>query len=119
MRSDMPEIEDLKNEVVSGVDSDLDAWESFYNKFKGDFGKIGGYEKRIEELELELINRDKFLKGKLEREKGNLLLYTAAFIVASLLFIQLISNVLDVWLYFFSGLLIGLGAFSLIYLWTR
>jgi hypothetical protein len=120
----MPEIEDIKNEVMSGVDSDLDAWGSFYEKFKGDYGKIAGYEKKIEELEKELINRDAFLKGKLEREKGTLLLYTVAFILASFLFIQHITNSLDVWfearlIYFLSGLLIGLGAFSLIYMWKR
>ncbi len=115
----MAELDEIKKEVFSDVETELDAWESFYRKFKQDYARIAEYENRIAGLEEELKNRDRLLKGRWQRERGSLLLLTSAFIVASLFAVLLISSSKNVWPYFFAGLLIGLGAFSLIYLWTR
>jgi lipopolysaccharide export LptBFGC system permease protein LptF len=115
----MPEVEELKEEIIATVDSDLDAWETFYKKYKEDYAKITRYQKKIEKLEEEIKYRDNVLKKKFEKEKGVLLLVTAVFIVISALFLQLISRSVNVWLYFIGGFMIGLGAFSLLYLYTR
>lgn len=115
----MAEVEEIKDEVIATVESELDAWESFYRKFKKDYAKISEYEKRIRELEEELEKRDSLVKKKLEKERGSLLVLTGGFIAASLLFIQLISASLNVWLYLLAGMLIGLGGSALLYLWTR
>jgi hypothetical protein len=115
----MPLVEDIKEEVLSKVDSDLDAWESFYKKYKADYGKIEEYQRRIKSLEEEVKNRDEHLRQKLRKERGTLLAISASFIIASALLLQIISTSLNVWLYFLGGLLIGLGSFALLYLWTR
>lgn len=115
----MPEVDEIKDEVMATVESELDAWESFYKKFREDYSRIAEYEKKIDKLQEEIQRRDSLLKRKLEREKGPLFAFTGAFVVVSAVFIKLISGSLNVWLYFFGGLLIGLGAFSLLYLWTR
>ena|SRR3990172_1194937 len=115
----MPEVDELKDEVVAAVDSELDAWDSFYKTYKEDYGRITEYEKKIERLQEEIERMDKSVVQKLEREKGTLIFATIGFIMVSGLFIKLLSNSLNVWLYFFGGFMIGLGAFSLLYLWTR
>lgn len=115
----MPEVDEIKDEVVAAVDSELDAWDSFYETYKEDYGRITEYEKKIERLQEEIKRRDKSIVQKLEREKGTLFFATIGFFLASGLFITLLTNSLNVWLYFFGGFMIGLGVFSLLYLWTR
>ncbi len=115
----MPSLNEIKDELMADVEADVDAWESFYQRYKEDYAKITLYEKKVERLEGELNDRESLVKRKLEKERGTLLIATAAFIGAAALFLQIISASLNVWLYFFAGLLIGLGAFSLIHLWTR
>jgi hypothetical protein len=115
----MVEAEEIKDELIANVESELDAWEGFYKKFKKDYEKIGDYEKKIANLQDEIEKRDSLVKRKLERERGSLLLITAVFIIITVVFMELVSNSLNVWLYFFSGVLIGLGGFLLLYLWTR
>ncbi|HDH28643.1 MAG TPA: hypothetical protein ENH13_05880 [Euryarchaeota archaeon] len=115
----MPDLNEIKDELMADVEADVDAWESFYKHYKGDYAKIALYEKKIERLESELKDRDSLVKRKLEKEKGTLIISTMAFIVVAAFFLQTIMTTLNVWLYFFAGLLIGLGAFSLIHLWTR
>jgi len=115
----MPDLNEIKDELMADVEADVDAWESFYKRYKVDYAKIAEYEKKIEGLEEKLRDRDSVVKHKLEREKGTLFIATAAFIIVAAFFLQIISATLNVWLYFFAGLLIGLGGFSLIHLWTR
>jgi hypothetical protein len=118
-KSKMPELDEIKDELMADVEADVDAWESFYQRYKEDYAKIAEYEKQIQRLKEELKDRDSLVKRKLEKEKGTLLIATAAFVLGAAFFLQIISTTLDVWLYFLGGLLIGLGGFSLIYLWTR
>ncbi len=118
-KSKMPELDEIKDELMATVESDVDAWETFYQRYKQDYAKIAGYERKIERLQEQLKDRDSLVKRKLERERGTLLFATVAFIVVAAFFLQIISTTLNVWLYFLGGLLIGLGAFSLLYLWTR
>jgi formiminotetrahydrofolate cyclodeaminase len=119
MKRKMPELDEIKDELMATVESDVDAWESFYQRYKEDYAKIARYEKKIERLQEQLKDSNSVVKRKLERERGTLLLATGAFIVVAAFFLQIISTTLNVWLYFLGGLLIGLGAFSLLYLWTR
>lgn len=115
----MPEEEEIKQQIIDSVDAEVDAWESFYKKFKDDYAKIAQYEKKIAVLEEELKTRDSFVKRKLEKERWTLIFFTLAFVVVTGFLLQIITSTLNVWLYFFGGLLIGLGSFSLLYLWTR
>lgn len=115
----MPDLDEIKDELMADVDADVDAWESFYQRYKGDYAKIAQLEKKIERLKGELKDRESLVKRKIEKEKGTLLIATTAFILVTAFLMQIITSTLNVWLYFFGGLLIGLGGFSLIHLWTR
>lgn len=115
----MPELDEIKKEVMLDVDSELDAWDTFYKKYKQDYEKISLYEKRIKDLEDELNDRDKLLQGRWEKERGVLLSLTIAYLLAAAFVVLVISNTINVWLYFTGGVLIGLGGFALLYLWTR
>jgi hypothetical protein len=115
----MPEIEEIKNDLLANVETELDAWETFYKKYKDDYAKIDEYQKKIEKLQEEIEVRDNLLKHKLKKERGTLFLSTIAFVVVAVLFMELISKSVNFWLYFAGGFMIGLGAFSLFYLWIR
>jgi hypothetical protein len=115
----MAEVEEIKDETIATIESELDVWEGFYKKFKGDFSRIEDYERKIEKLEGEIEKKNSLLRQRIKKDKGIFLLLTALFIVVTLVFIRIISNSINVWLYFYGGFLIGLGAFSLLYILTR
>lgn len=115
----MAQVEEIKEEVVASLESDLDAWESFYKKFRQDYARITEYEKKIQRLEDEIKRRDSLVKQKLEKEKGMLLVLTFGYIASSIFLLLLIASSLNVWLYFTAGMLVGLGGFALLYLWSR
>jgi len=111
--------DEIEEEVLSDVDRELDAWEGFYRRYKEDYDRIAEYERRIETLEGELRRRESLLKQKLEEERGTLIGLTVAFAVVALILLQALSSTANPWLHFIAGLLLGLGSFSLLYLWTR
>lgn len=115
----MPEIDDIKDEVMSTVDSEIDAWNSFYKKFKKDYAKIGEYEKQIERLEAEIERRDSLFKKKMEEERGRLFLLTGGFVLVAAVFIRILLRSPSKELNLFGGFIIGLGAALVFLLWTK
>lgn len=88
-------------------DSDIEAWEWCYQRFKSKIDKIAEYERRVERLEAELRDRDKMVNLRFKEEKTNLGILMVIFIIASLIFVRVTAQSQNVWAYFIAGLLIG------------
>jgi len=108
--------EEIQKAVLKEVEEDLEAWENFYDKFKGSFDKIRVYEQRIKKLEEEIKTRDIVIKKKLEREFKTIVVLSSLFLIVVAIFINILSQSTNPWLYFTGGALISFGIFSILYL---
>lgn len=90
-------------------DSDIEAWEWCYERFKSKIDKIAEYERRVERLEAELRDRDRMVNLRFKKEKSNLTILMVIFVIASVIFVKITAQSQSVWAYFIAGLLIGVG----------
>lgn len=114
MREDTDE--EIRKAVLKEVEGDLEAWEKFYDKFKGSFDKIRKYEDRIKKLEEEIETRDNLIKAKIEKEFKTIAVISSLFLIVVAIFINILSQSTNPWLYFAGGALISFGVFSILYL---
>ena len=111
-KKELNEEKEVKKEVRQETDrfeSDVEAWEYCYSRFKSKIDKIIEYERRVEKLEAELRDKDRLVDLKFKEEKTNLSILLAIFIIASIIFVRITSQSNNVWAYFITGLLIGGG----------
>ncbi len=109
-----------KEEAINALESDMEDWEQFYDKYKFQLDKITDYERRIDDLEKKLA-KSKTGRGfskKTEREQTQIFSTTAIFVIAALIFMRIISKSNNQWLFFFGGLLIGVGTAGILKMWT-
>lgn len=114
MREDADE--EIRKAVLKEVEGDLEAWEKFYDKFKDSFDKIRKYEERIKKLEREIEARDNLIKAKVEKEFKTIVAISSLFLIAVAIFINILSQSTNPWLFFIGGALISFGTFSILYL---
>ncbi len=100
-------------------ESDVDAWEWCYDRFKTKIDKIAEYERKVERLEAELRDRDKLVDLRFKEEKNNIAILMAIFVIASIIFVKVTAQSQNVWAYFIAGLLIGVGWTVIIKLVTK
>jgi cysteinyl-tRNA synthetase len=108
--------DEIRQAVLKEVENDLEAWESFYEKFKDSFERIRVYEQRIKKLEEEIKARDSVIKKKLEKEFKTIVALSSLFLIVVAIFINILSQSTNPWLYFAGGALISFGIFSILYL---
>jgi len=109
-----------KEEAIETLDSDMRDWEQFYDKYKFQLDKVTDYERRIYVLEKKLA-KSKTGTGfskKTEKEQIQIFSTTAIFVVAALMFMRIISKSNNQWLFFFGGLLVGVGTAGILKIWT-
>jgi hypothetical protein len=109
MESEKPHAAEDYREEKDRFESDIEAWEWCYSRFKSKIDKIAEYERRVERLEAELRDRDRIVDLKFKEEKTNLSILLVIFVIASLVFVRITSQSQNVWAYFITGLLIGVG----------
>ena len=119
MDSEKPNIKEDYREEKDRFESDIEAWEWCYSRFKSKIDKIAEYERRVERLEAELRDRDRIVDLKFREEKTNLSILLVIFVIASLIFVRITSQSQNVWAYFITGLLIGVGWTVIIKVATR
>jgi hypothetical protein len=102
-------IEKKYKEEKDRFDSDIEAWEWCYERFKSKIDKIAEYERRVERLEAELRDRDRMVNLRFKKEKSNLTILMVIFVIASVIFVKITAQSQSVWAYFIAGLLIGVG----------
>lgn len=106
-------------EEKGDFETDIEAWEWCYSRFKSKIDKIAEYERRVERLEAELRDRDRLVDLKFREEKTNLSILLVIFVITSLIFVKITSQSQNVWAYFITGLMIGIGWTVIIKLVTR
>jgi len=94
-------------------------WEDFYKRFKPRLDELLGYEEKIRDLESELDKKEKIVKVDLEEKKHEILFLTGAFLIASLLFLRVVSKFENQWAFFGAGLLVGIGLAYLSRFWLN
>lgn len=109
MDRENPNVDKLYREEKDKFETDIEAWEWCYSRFKSKIDKIAEYERRVEMLEAELRDRDRLVDLKFKEEKTNLSILLVIFVVASVIFVKITSQSQNVWAYFITGLLIGIG----------
>ena len=109
MDREKPHVNEDFREEEDKFESDIDAWEWCYSRFKSKIDKIAEYERRVERLEAELRDRDRVVDLKFREEKTNLSILLVIFVIASLIFVRITSQSQNVWAFFITGLLIGIG----------
>lgn len=119
MDSKKPNVNEDYREEKDKFESDIEAWEWCYSRFKSKIDKIAEYERRVERLEAELRDRDRIVDLKFREEKTNLSILLVIFVIASLIFVRITSQSQNVWAYFITGLLIGVGWTVIIKVATR
>lgn len=108
-----------KEEAIETLESDMKDWEQFYDKYKFQLDKVTDYERRINDLEKKLANsRTGGFSKKTEREQTQIFSTTAIFVIAAMIFMRIISKSSNQWLFFFGGLLIGVGTAGILKMWT-
>ncbi len=107
-----------EEEAIKALREDMDDWESFYNKYKHQLDKVTNYEERIQDLEKEITTQRGGFSSRTDNEKMQIFTSTAIFIVAALMFMRIISKSSNQWLFFFGGLLVGVGAAGILKMWT-
>jgi|GEM_PF-2602337 len=108
--------EEIRKSILKEIEGDVEAWEKFYAKFKDSFDKIRKYEERIKKLEEEIEARDNIIKKKVEKEFKAIVALSSLFLIAVAIFINILSQSTNPWLYFAGGALISFGVFSILYL---
>ena len=109
MDRENPNVDKLYREEKDKFETDIEAWEWCYSRFKSKIDKIAEYERRVEMLEAELRDRNRLVDLKFKEEKTNLSILLVIFVVASVIFVKITSQSQNVWAYFITGLLIGIG----------
>jgi hypothetical protein len=109
MDREKPDVKGAYKEERDRFENDVEAWEYCYSRFKSKIDKIIEYERRVEKLEAELRDMDRMVDLKFKEEKTNLSILLAIFIIASIIFVRITSQSSNVWAYFITGLLIGVG----------
>ncbi len=92
-------------------------WEEFYSKFKNRLDEFSRLEERAQQLEDELRSREKLIKRSFQREKYRFALITFFYIAASLYFVRTTYQLQNIWLFFASGVLVGIGLAFLAAFW--
>jgi len=101
---------DFKKSIEEEKDrfeNDIDAWAWCYTRFKSKIDKIAEYERKVERLEAEIRDRDRFVDLKFREEKQSLIVLMVIFVIASVIFVKVTAQSQNVWAYFIAGLLIG------------
>ena len=109
MNKQNPKFEKSYKEEKDRFESDIDAWEWCYDRFKTKIDKIAEYERKVERLEAELRDRDRLVDIRFKEEKNNIAILMAIFVIASIIFVKITAQSQNVWAYFIAGLLIGVG----------
>ncbi len=106
-------------DAINALEEDMKDWEQFYDKYKFQLDKITDYERRIDGLEKKLAkSQTGGFSTKTEREQTQIFLTTAIFVIAALIFMRIISKSGNQWLFFFGGLLVGVGTAGILKMWT-
>ncbi len=98
---------------------EMEEWERFYVRFKPRLDELLSYEERIRELEAELAERDKVVKLNLAKNKYQFAVLTVSFIIVSALFLRVIIRFGNPWVFFWAGVLIGVGFAYLTRFWIN
>ncbi|MBU2559891.1 hypothetical protein KKA03_03260 [archaeon] len=109
MEKENPNVDKVYMEEKDKFESDIEAWEWCYSRFKSKIDKIVEYERRVERLEAQLRDRERIVDLKFKEERTNLLILIVIFVIASVIFVKITSQSQNVWAYFITGLLIGTG----------
>jgi predicted type IV restriction endonuclease len=104
-----PNVDKEYMEEKDKFESDIETWEWCYARFKSKIDKIVEYERRVEKLEAELRDRDRIVDLKFKEERANISILMVIFVIASVIFVKVTSQSQNVWAYFITGLLIGIG----------
>jgi hypothetical protein len=119
MNRENSEFEKSYKEERDRFESDIEAWEWCYERFKSKIDKIAEYERKVERLEAELRDRDRLVDLRFKEEKNNLIILMVIFVIASIIFVKVTAQSQNVWAYFIAGLLIGVGWTVIIKLVTK
>lgn len=113
------ELNKFAEDEAEKLKSEMEEWERFYVRFKPRLDELAGYEARIRDLETQLEEKDKMVKLNIEREKYKFALLTASYLIATLLFLRMITKFTNPWVFFGGGLLVGIGFAYLSRFWLN
>ncbi len=110
--------ERVEKEFKSLIDEQKE-WEEFYSKFKARLDEFSALESRAQQLEEELKNRESLVKRSFQREKYKFVVITLFYAAASYFFVRTTYNLQNIWLFFASGVLVGIGFAFLAAFWLN